>query len=121
MTVEEFLTARLDEAKEDLLARSEEQYILIDTLRMVLEFHKNWPVLVETQPKFEMIDKKSLELVNDPRSVDNTIYQMTQRIAWWSREEYVKKFGVEAPTAPLVQSWIEKYQDHPDFNKKWLR
>jgi hypothetical protein len=77
--------------------------------RAIIEQHKDWPVLVEKKPEFR-------EDATDPQSMT---YRVTQEMVWLTEWEYVKRFGVEAPTAPMIRALAAVYSDHPDYNKDW--
>lgn len=99
MTIEEFL-----------LARSYENGLRMgELIRIAVEFHKNWPVLVETEPEFDMM----------PDSFDTVKYKLVQRMQWLTQEEYRKKFGSAPPTAPLLRQWANLFSDHADFDEAW--
>lgn len=117
MTLEEFLNARLDEAKRwvmnKTMAYSPEQVQLMNLLESqmeILDWHLRWPTMVMTPPKLEL----NLE---DPSGFRAS---MTQQVEMVTREEYRRRFGSEAPTAPLLKGWAMKYRSHPDFNEEWL-
>lgn len=114
MTPVEFLEARVQE-----FAFNFDDYRIypwsdgekyLEMLRGVLVFHAAWPVLVSTEPDmhFEMVEP------------DRIAYFMSQRFEWLTQEEYVKRFGSEPPTSPILQAWLKPWQNHPDFNPEWL-
>lgn len=116
MNISEFLTERYDEIEVDLashvfssLSRIHMTKMLV-ACRAIVEWHKNWPILVETSPEFEMC-------------CDDVLFDYTmaisQRIEWLTQEEYRKKFGSEPPTAPLLKQMAQPYSDHPDFQDEW--
>lgn len=76
--------------------------------RAIIEWHQNWPVLVETKPTFEQ----------DP-SLQGTVVRAWQEIAWLTEREYLGKFGSEPPTAPILRIMAQVYADHPDFKAEW--
>lgn len=78
--------------------------------RRIIEWHKSWPVLVETQPQFETTDAASPSLMS---------FKMTQRIAWLTQQEYRARFGDEPPTAPILLMLALPYRDHPDYDEGW--
>jgi hypothetical protein len=118
-TIEEFLLARLEDAERKIeglrmeTSRWTSLMCLIENQRDVIEWHKNWPIMVETPPKFEKIEPYT----DDPAY--SMKYQMTQQIAWVTQEEYRKRFGSEPPTAPLLAKMAARYSDHPDYNPDW--
>lgn len=114
--VDEFLISRYDDLMRGAvgnLSLSVEDRSLILTLaqqlKVVVEFHKNWPVLVTTKPELEM----------RPDDSDTWRYQLTQQMNWLTQEEYVKKFGTDPPTAPLLVKLLESWTHHPDYDPMW--
>jgi len=79
--------------------------------RAIIEQHKDWPVLVERKPEFT-------EASNDIHSMT---YRATQEMAWLTEREYVKRFGVEAPTTNMIRALAAVYADHPDYQQEWAR
>lgn len=77
--------------------------------RAILEQHKDWPVLVERKPDFS----------EDASDVQNMTYRVSQEIAWLTEREYVKRFGVEAPTTNMILALAAVYKDHPDYQQEW--
>lgn len=57
--------------------------------RRIIEFHQQWPVLIDERPKFT--------LRTDP--LDDLTYLVTQQLAWLTTREYVARFGHEPPTS----------------------
>lgn len=78
--------------------------------RAILEFHKQWPILVNTPPKLERADE------TDPSSM---AFRMTQQIRWMTEQEYRERFGDEPPTGPVLRALASVYRDHPDFREEW--
>ena len=76
-----------------------------------LVWHKNWPVLVEGPAKFE----------TDPieGDVNHMSIRMTQQYVWTTQQEYIKHFGTQPPTAPLIRKWAQMWKDHPEFKPEW--
>lgn len=113
LTCEEFLAERLNEAEREGERLPQAQWVihmaLITSARELLSIHAQWPFLTETQPR--------METESGPNGVT---YRMIQSIMWQTREEYTKRFGPEAPTAPFIQKLLLAYRDHPDFDEKWL-
>lgn len=113
-TVEEFINDRLDEYQE-LIEGSKlfaPLQALIDAWRELLVAHKSWPALIQEVPEFTK--------TYDPDNIDSIRLAISQKIEWLTREEYLKKFDKEAPTAPFIRSLLSRFVDHPDFNRKWL-
>lgn len=80
----------------------------------ILEWHQNWPVLVETPPKFEpnMFDDFDAGL-------NSYTMKVSQQIGWLTQQEYRKRFGSEPPTAPVVALLAAIWADHPDYDLEW--
>jgi len=78
--------------------------------RAIIDFHRSWPVLVETPPEMTTVDG------TDPSAF---AYQMTQRIMWATEDEYRKRFGTEPPTAPMLRALAAVYANHPDYQQEW--
>jgi hypothetical protein len=80
------------------------------TKRAIIEWHKNWPVLVETPPTFEPT------ALDDPQS---TTLRMTKQIAWLTQQQYRERFGDEPPTAPILRHLAAPYADRPGYQEEW--
>lgn len=127
MTLTEFLLARIADtiaeagyAQAELVTAGEDQrglpYRLLGQLlaeceakRRIIEWHKAWPVLAETEPTFEQDG-------DDPQS---TTLRMSKQIAWLTEQEYRKRFGVEPPTGPILRLLALPYADHPEYQEEW--
>lgn len=116
----EFLLARIAEDEADPWCDGADEYMLCDhwshrhlaeakAKRRIVEWHENWPVLVETEP--ELVTEGS-----DPLSIT---VRMTQQVGWLTNREYVARFGTEPPSAPLLLAIAAVYADHPDFREEW--
>lgn len=81
-------------------------------MKKVVEFHQNWPVLVETPVEFE-VDMM-------PDSFETVSYKMQKRMLWMTEQEYIKRFGKEPVTAPLIKMLLQSWTSHEDFNPDWL-
>lgn len=77
--------------------------------RAIIKQREAWPVLVEKKPEFS-------EAAADIQSMT---YRMTQEMVWLSEREYAKRFGVEAPTAPMIRTLAAIYSEHPDYRQEW--
>jgi len=77
--------------------------------RKIIAFHESWPTLVQTPAKFE----------RDDGDLDNYTYRMSQEIAWLTTREYVARFGIDPPTAPMLAALALPYFDHPDYQPEW--
>lgn len=110
MTIEEFISKRVEEIRRlEPMNRNLEK--LAHGIQMVVEWHKNWPLLVQGLPEFSTPEKIT--------SDDSIVYQFSQRIAWMTNQEYIKKFGLEAPAAPLLRQIASMWDNHPDFKEEW--
>lgn len=78
--------------------------------RKIIEFHKQWPVLVRTEPKLE---------IGPDDGLTQYAARMAQRLDWLTQQEYAKRFGTEAPTTPMLRAMAAVYADHPDYETAW--
>jgi hypothetical protein len=78
--------------------------------RAIIEWHKNWPVLVETPPNFEPT------ALDDPQSMT---LRITKQIAWLTQQQYRERFGDEPPTAPMLRLLALPYADRPGYQESW--
>jgi len=78
--------------------------------RKIIAFHESWPVLVQTPTKFDQDPIPGVD------NLDNYTYRMSQEIAWATTREYVARFGVDPPTAPMLAALAAVYADHPDYH-----
>ena len=73
--------------------------------RAIIKQHESWPVLVERKPS---------EIEQVAGGLNSITYRMTSEIAWFTTTEYIKRFGTEPPTAPMILTLAAIYKDHPD-------
>lgn len=85
--------------------------------RRIIEWHKAWPVLVETPPTFDQGDGESYDY--ERGDVSSMTLRMSQRIAWATEQQYREKFGSEPPTGPVLRLLALPYADHHDFQEGW--
>jgi hypothetical protein len=78
--------------------------------RAIIKQHESWPVLVERKPS---------ELETVAGGLGSITYRMTSEIAWLTTREYIKRFGTEPPTAPMILTLAAVYSDHPDYRQEW--
>lgn len=78
--------------------------------RAIIKQHEDWPVLVEQEPEFGLLN------VTDGSYF---AYSMSRKIAWLTEREYVYRFGSEPPTAPMIRTLAAVYSDHPDYQEDW--
>lgn len=110
MTVEDFLLRRLDDM-EAIGGYFMYGNNLVQMMREAVEWHKNWPVLVETEPKFT---------AEYDTSVGNSFAVRYQhQMAWVTQQEYIKRFGSQPPTAPLLRKWANVWSRDPEFHEEW--
>jgi hypothetical protein len=77
--------------------------------RAIIKQHEDWPVLVERAPSGDF----------DANDTQSMVYRMTREIAWLTEREYVRRFGVEPPTTPMLRALATVYKDHPDYDENW--
>lgn len=116
LTIEEFVEARLKDM-ELMFEPLPEGWVLVEPFvvfaRQVIEYHKQWPVLVQKNPELDFN-------YWDPESNFQRIHaKLSQEMAFLTQEEYRKRFGKEPPTAPLMRKLASKWRDHPDFQEEW--
>jgi hypothetical protein len=74
--------------------------------RAILKQHEEWPVLVERAPD---------HLSHDADDLQSMTFRMSREIAWLTEREYVKRFGVEPPTTPMIKALAAIYAEHRDY------
>ncbi|UVF61174.1 hypothetical protein SEA_AOKA_51 [Arthrobacter phage Aoka] len=79
--------------------------------RAIIRQHEAWPVLVEQVDDFPQISPAD--------GLQGISLAMGRRIAWLTEREYIRRFGVEAPTAPMIRTLAAVYRDHPDYLDEW--
>ena len=121
MNIEEFLLARVEEAHQELskmlethvieMAHYQQFEVTLHMQKELILWHRQWPILVEGPMEFE----PGIDEVD----VQSMTYRVTQQMAWISMAEYIKRFGIEAPAAPLLRRMAMFYTNHPDYNEEW--
>lgn len=117
----EFLEARITEDEAEARGLQQESdfgleafgnYMLAECAakRAIIRQHEEWPVLVEREPS---------QLESVAGGLESITYRMTREIAWMTTREYVKRFGVQPPTAPMIRTLAAVYKDHRDYQKEW--
>ena len=103
--------ATLETSIDEHVCRHEPARVLAEceAKRKIVAFHESWPTLVQTPAKFE----------RDDVNLDNYTYRMSQEIAWLTTREYVARFGIDPPTAPMLAALALPYADHEDYNEEW--
>lgn len=114
ITIEEFLTARIHDVMCKITGFPLDTFMdirnMCEAQLWIIQWHKEWPVFVHDEPKFE----------RSPNPEDNTLtLTMSQRMEWLTEQEYRKKFGTEPPTAPIIKKMAMAFAYHPDFNEEW--
>lgn len=118
MTPEQFLLDRIQELRDQMLSLGFEwkqiDYML-DSQEEMIKFHKNWPILVTEEPSISY-DQPVMAWM------ETFQIQVHQKIEWLTNQEYIKRFGKQPPTAPMIRVMLVAYsgQGHPDFNEDWL-
>jgi len=99
------------QAVADHIALNDPTRVLADceAKRKIIAFHESWPTLVQMPAKIE----------HDDSDLDNYTYRMSQEIAWLTTREYVARFGIDPPTAPMLAALALPYADHPDYLPEW--
>jgi hypothetical protein len=77
--------------------------------RAIIKQYEEWPVLVERSP----------HISSDADDLQSMTFRITSQIAWVTEREYVKRFGVEPPTTPMIRSLAAVYKKHPGYKKEW--
>ena len=96
---------------EDRLARriSKEWY---ESVLEICKVHDElWPVLTTEPPQLQKI-----ETVEDFNTVS---FQLRQNVEWHTRDSYVKRFGTDPPTNPIVLSFARIWKTHDNFQLAW--
>lgn len=76
--------------------------------RAIIALHDEWPVLIESEPEYE------------PGLHDTSMtYRMTKAVDLATRREYVRRFGAEPMTTPMLRAMASVYADHPDYAEEW--
>lgn len=72
----------------------------------ILDLHESWPVLVETMPEVHF-------------NVETFAARATQQLAWFTMQEYRKRFGDESPTSAILRAMALPYAEHEDYREEW--
>lgn len=116
MTLEEFLTARLNELREALflLNMAQDPWLtLIDSQLEIVQMHAKWPVFIDEEPTLSVFDDYDIDR-------NRLSVQVSKKIIWMEQQEYVKKFGTQPATAPFIRKLVERFSHHEDFQEEWL-
>jgi len=79
--------------------------------RAIIRQHEGWPVLVEREERFPELTRTD--------GLPGISIAMGRQIAWLTEREYIKRFGTEAPTAPMIQTLAAVYRDRPEYREDW--
>lgn len=117
MTIEEFILHRVAE-QGGTYYRKREDYEFFKawekSMIQIVEWHSQWPVLVESPTKFEP------NLFDDFEAGANSyMIRASKQIAFVTQQEYRKVFGSEPPTAPILRIIAAIWKDHPDYDEEW--
>jgi hypothetical protein len=122
MNITEFLLARIAEDEQQAMKHHESasrhgwgDYTCrvlaeCEAKRAIIKQHEQWPVLVEHERPELAIAHEGLESIT---------YRMTSEMAWLTTKEYIKRFGTEPPTAPMLLALAAVYRGHPDYREEW--
>lgn len=80
--------------------------------RQIVEFHRDWPVLTESEPTFSRVREH-------PDALGQVVYHASQQMQWLTEQEYRKRFGSEPPTGRMLAALAAVYADHPDYSPDW--
>lgn len=100
-----------ERAAEDRLARRVTKEWYEAVLEIVKLHDEIWPILTQEPPELQKV-----ETVTDFNTV---AYQMRQNIEWHTRDSYMKRFGQEPPTNPIVLSFARIWKTHDNFQLVW--
>lgn len=114
LSITQFLYDRAHEItrKVENSVLEDENTKLAEMIYIIVGWHESWPVLVETEPKFETFQPGD--------GLDQVGMRMTLMFDWISTNEFKKRFGKEAPTAPLLRQLASMWDDHVDFQQEWV-
>ena len=114
LTVTQFLWDRVHESRKmaENSVLDEDYTKLADIIDIILRWHNTWPVLVETPPVFEDAEDMAT-------TTDMIAFRVTQQLDWLTTQEFKKRFGKDAPTAPLIRQIAQMWDTHPDFCEEW--
>lgn len=100
----------------DHIARHDPARVLAEcqAKRAIIEWHKNWPTLVEGPMRFTPVEDY------DPRDINSVTFRMVREVNWLTQQQYVERFGAEPPTAPILRMLASVYSDHADFDPAWM-
>ena len=115
MEIQEFLRQRFQEYVE--MADGEPWHVRAVILEdyqaklRILEWHNNWPVLLEGPPEVTRDDFA--------QPIDKVVFQISRQIEWITHQEYVKRFGPKSAIYPVLQMMAAAYSNHEDYDEEW--
>lgn len=116
--VTDYLLARINER--ELYSPNANTRELCAWLRRIVEMHASWPILVEGPLEVEKVDPHG-RVIDDPLAlVNHYTYRASRQIAWATEQEYIRKFGKQPPTAPLIKDMLKEHAWRSDFKQEWL-
>lgn len=77
--------------------------------RAIIKQYEEWPVLVQGEMEMRQVGE----------DLQSMSFRASRQIAWLTNREYVKRFGTEPPTAPMIRTLAAVYADHPDYKPEW--
>lgn len=112
MTRDEFIRARLEEISRERPWGLEDFVSgFVCSILEILDLHQKWPILTKEEPEPAVI--------YDDLSANQYIMAMTSKINWMTQQEYIRKFGTEPPTDPILNSIARIWREHEDFDPSW--
>jgi hypothetical protein len=85
--------------------------------RRIIALHESWPTLVETPIESEM--SHSFKAATGD-TIGGTVLRVSKQMAWLTTREYVARFGMDPPTAPILALLTLPYADRPGCRPEWL-
>lgn len=108
-----FLRARMDDLERDMYMLPSFLFYqvknLIESHRELIDMYEAWPVFVETQPEYDFTG-----------GYDTISMVVSQQQAWFTQNEYVKRFGDEPPMNGPIRAMLLRYSKHPNYNPEWV-
>jgi hypothetical protein len=76
----------------------------------ILDFHEQWPVLLETPATVEMQPHVPGE---------QWAAHLSMQVGWVTTQQYRARFGDEPPTSPIIRALLQVYAYRHDFDPAW--
>lgn len=122
LSIEDFIQMRLTEEIEVLdsalalrrIGASQHQTLVgfIHTFQKILDWHENWPVLVETVPSFELGPMSA-------NALNEVTVSLTKQMKWMTEKMYIETFGEAPPSAPILRILAHNWRRHADYQDEW--